>query len=161
MGKKQLSQEGERYWRAFQNRAALPLQHVAPKLGDRALQSDKHFGITIATSITADLYRALDGVKIIVLSNAPSAFKLFKDFKSRKREIEAAIGLQIPPSSPSGNADFERSFVTPVMGPRDLTVLTTREDAEHDWFIEMVIRLSSVIQRLVEEFKQYDKDTIL
>ena len=82
-------------------------------------------------------------------------------FKSIQDEIEAAIGMQIPVGNWSETGEKQRSFSTPVVRPRNLTIVTTHEDAENDWFIEMVIRLSSVVRKLVEEFKQKDKDPTL
>ena len=158
MVKKQISQEAVRRWRAFQNRAATPLQHIAPNLIDRAVQSENHFGIRIAQWVTADLCLTPDGVKVRTLSNDPQAIELFEFLKSKQHEIETAIGMQIPSGNWSDTGDKQRSFSTPEMGRGDLTILTTLEDAEHDWFIELVLRLSRVMKKLVEEFKQKDKD---
>jgi len=161
MTRKQLSLEAKRRWREFQKRAAIPLQHVAPDLIDRALQSEKHFGIRIAPWVTADLCLTTNGVKVRTLSNDPKAIDLFEYCELKQHEIETAIGMQIPSGNWSNTGAKQRSFSTPDMGRGDLTVITTREDAEHDWFIEMVLRLSRVMKKLVEEFKQNDKDTTL
>ena len=159
MAKKQLSPEEIRRWRSFQSRAAIPLRHVAPNLIDRAIQSGTHFGIRIARWVTADLCLTPEGVKVRVLSNDTQAIELFEFFKSIQDEIEAAIGMQIPVGNWSKKGKKQRSFSTPVVRSRDLTIVTTHEDAENDWFIEMVIRLSSVVRKLVEEFKQQEKET--
>ena len=161
MAKKQLSPEEIRRWRSFQSRAAIPLRHVAPNLIYRAIQSGTHFGIRIARWVTADLCLTPEGVKVRVLSNDTQAIELFEFFKSIQDEIEAAIGMQIPVGNWSETGEKQRSFSTPVVRPRNLTIVTTHEDAENDWFIEMVIRLSSVVRKLVEEFKQKDKDPTL
>jgi hypothetical protein len=157
MKKHQISPDAYRYWSAFIRRAAIPLQQVAPDLIDRAPQSEGHFGIGVAKCVIADLCKVAGGVKIRLLSHDTDAIKRFEFLKTKQHEIETAIGVQIVGWSETG-AD-QRSFSTPDMGRGDLTILTTREDAEHDWFIEMVLRLSSVVRKLVEEFKQKDKDT--
>lgn len=154
-----LSPEDYRYWRAFFKRAAIQLQKIDPDLIDRAPQSKGHYGITIVKCVIADLCKVAGGVKLRLLSHDTDAIKRFEFLKTKQHEIETAIGVQIVGWSETG-VD-QRSFSTPDMGRGDLTILTTREDAEHDWFIEMVLRLSRVMKKLVEEFKQKDKDPTL
>ena len=157
MKKHQISPEAYRYWRAFIKRAATPLQNIVPDLITRAPQSDRHLGIPVAKCVRADLCRNTAGVKIMPLSRDSQAIKRFEFFETKQHEIETAIGVQIDSWGETGVA--QRSFSTPEMRRGDLTILTTREDAEHDWFIEMVLRLSRVMKKLVEEFKQKEKDT--
>jgi hypothetical protein len=157
MKKHQISPDAYRYWSAFIRRAAIQLQNTDLDLIDRAPQSEGHFGIGVAKCVIADLCKVAGGVKIRLLSHDTDAIKRLNFLKTKQHEIETAIGVQIVGWSEKGVK--QRSFSTPDMGRGDLTILTTREDAEHDWFIEMVLRLSRVMKKLVEEFKQKEKDT--
>ena len=157
---KKLSPEDIPRWTSFLNQAAVPLLSVAPNLRQRAAQSKTHFGIRIAPWVTADLCLTPEGVKVRVLSNNPRAIGLFEQCKVNQQEIELARGMHLPADGWSDSGEKQRSFSTPIVRSADLEIVSTREEAENQWFIDVVIRLSAVIRKLVEQFKQEDKGKI-
>lgn len=143
--------KAEESWHGFKVRAEIPLKHIFPNLMDRRAQSPRHLGLRLAPQVTMDLRKVTDGVKIVVLSNDKDAIDRFAFFRDHAAEFESAMQLKIADWGDSGNK--QRSFLSPVMRRADLKVVTTLEDAENDWFIQMVLQLEPVIKRLAEEFK--------